>query len=345
MNELRIAVVAGSEANELVARLQGLADRPTVRAFGDLYADAERLVRFRPAALFWRHASLSETDAGAARLLHGLQPELALVLVAPRAHEVALDEPCRRLGFELLAEPFSTAQLAGVVAKILDRQPREAAETLRDLAAGIGDEINNPLLFVSGYVQLLGQQLADDPDRARALTSMREGLARIEATVAKLQILARAENGGRSGQRLDLGALVAEVLGAHGGGVACAGNLAQAWVRGDPDLLRAAVRLLVEVATALAQASGRVVIGVAAAGDTTQLTVTFDGEQIAAWRLPRTFTPYYLNRFLRGTPHGLNLFAVQAIVLGHGGKALARRDASGAVALELSLPGAAPGAG
>ena len=59
---------------------------------------------------------------------------------------------------------------------------------------------------------------------------------------------------------------------------------------------------------------------------------------LPAWRLPRTFEPYYFSRVLRGTPQGLSLFLVQAIARSHGGRALARWEPDGSVSLRIELP-------
>ncbi|MCA8966927.1 MAG: sensor histidine kinase, partial [Planctomycetes bacterium] len=56
------------------------------------------------------------------------------------------------------------------------------------------------------------------------------------------------------------------------------------------------------------------------------------------WRLPQTFEPYYPSRLLQGQSHGLGLFLVQTVVLGHRGQATARRTGRAAITIDFLLP-------
>lgn len=337
----RIAVVS-TNATALVAMVEALAGSPQTQGFADLFTDAAAVLRFRPDALFLQQAGFSDADSAALRLLQSLLPGLAVVLVCPRAHEASLAGAAKDLGVVLLTEPFTLAELAGLTTAIEERRPHDAVESMHDLARGVADEINNPLLSVSGHLQLLAQHLADDPDRRRQVESMRQGLRRIQASVDKLTLLSRAANGARRSDAVDLAGLLREVTTTLADGPQLRAPPPVAWVRGDADLLRAALSSLCGVGRVLAAATADAELELLAtpAGAVTRLALA--GDLLADWRLPRSFEPYYLNRILRGTVHGLDLFLVQTITETHGGKALARRDRRQRVLLELHLPAVAP---
>lgn len=339
----RIAIVS-TNATDLLAVVDALASRPRTQVFDDLFSAAADVLRLRPDLLFLQQDDLTAADTAAVRLLRSLQPDLSVVLVCPRAREATLASRARDVGIGLLTEPFTVAEVAGLTAAVSERRAHDSLASMHDFARGVADEINNPLLAVSGHLQLLAQHLADDPDRRRQVESMRQGLRRIEASVDKLTLLSRAANGARRSDAVDLTALLRDIAATAADGPRLLSVPPTVTVRGDAGLLRAALTSLCDVGRALASAAA--VAELELLPPSTQpvavVRMALAGELLADWRLPRTFEPYYLNRILRGTAHGLDLFLVQAITEGHGGKALARRDAGQRVLLELHLPAATP---
>ena len=209
---LRIAAV-GPLGDALLAELRHLPTRPDVRAFRDLVADGDGLARMQPDVVV---LALAEHDAGesigALRLLQQLWPALGTVVVTDAAHELALAPVAKRLKARLVVHPDRPGQLAAAIEQALLGSDRPRADAFVDLAHGIADEINNPLQFVSGHLQLLraSLQTAEARDQRDQLASAMTGLVRIQATVERLRLLAQAANGPRPSARLDLRELAAE---------------------------------------------------------------------------------------------------------------------------------------
>jgi hypothetical protein len=97
--------------------------------------------------------------------------------------------------------------------------------------------------------------------------------------------------------------------------------------------------LFVQVAVELHELDGTAALALEPQTPGVRLRLRLGGKAFAGFRLPRTFEPYYLNRVLRGSSHGLSLFLVQTVVHAHHGQALARRLPDGAIAIDLLLRG------
>lgn len=347
---LRIAAV-GPLGDALLAELRHLPTRPDVRAFRDLVADGEGLARMQPDVVV---LALAEHDAGesigALRLLQQLWPALGTVVVTDAAHELALAPVAKRLKARLVVHPDRPGQLAAAIEQALLGSDRPRADAFVDLAHGIADEINNPLQFVSGHLQLLraSLQTAEARDQRDQLASAMTGLVRIQATVERLRLLAQAANGPRPSARLDLRELAAEATArppVATGAVEPAPARAtlsladgELPVLGDRRQLAAALAALVAVADQFAAAGTTTQLAIAAVPGAVRLRCNSTGPALRDWSLPHSFEPYYPARALRGQAPGLGLFLVQTVVLGHGGQARAQRQPDGSLQFDFLLP-------
>lgn len=341
---VRVAVV-GPQGDRLVEDLRTLPSRPEVRSFAGLFGDPAGFQVFQPDAAFVLLGSEVAEEAGALRLLRSLLPGLALVLVAPAEREVQLQPLCQRLGAHLLLLPCGPADVSAVLEQALSGSDRPREELFLDLARGIADEINNPLMYVSGYLQLLQASLDPDRDRDRRdqLNYALDGVKRIQAAVERVRLLARASGGPRRTASVDVAELVRR--GIHD---VAAGRTALPWVAepegaahavpGDPDLLEPCVLAFCRVASELQELGCDLHLTLTRMSAAVRLRMQVAGPGISAWRLPRTFEPYYLSRLLRGTSQGMGLFLAQTVALAHRGQATARRLPDGALALDLLLP-------
>jgi len=340
---LRIAAV-GPLTDALVAELRHLPARPDVRPFRDLLVDGEGLARMQPDVLVLALDAQDFAESlGALRLLQQLWPALATVLVSTAADELALAPVAARVRARLVVHPDRPGQLAAAIEQALLGSDRPRADAFVDLAHGIADEINNPLQFVTGHLQLLraSLQAAEARDQRDQLASALQGLTRIQATVERLRLLAHAANGPRPGAAVDLSTLAREAAaratkaGEHAEVVLAPIALP---VFGDRRQLAAAVAALVAVADHFAAAGTTTRLAIEALPGAARLCLTSTGAALRGWSLPHSFEPYYPARALRGQVPGLGMFLVQTVILGHGGQARAQRQADGSLQFDFLLP-------
>jgi signal transduction histidine kinase len=345
---VRVGLV-GIESRHLAAELRALPSQPEVREFTSVYDDTEPLVALRPEVVFVGapdDAAATTDLIGALRVLRGLLPGLGLVVVAPGTREVALHEFCRRTGARHLRTPFQPGELANAFDQALAGSDRPRDDVFLDLARGFADEINNPLLFLMGHLQLLQAQF--DPATARShrdqIESALAGAQRIQATVDRVRLLAQAAAGPRTTAPIDLLAELQAALQRQQPEppmppVLCEPDDADFSIVGDADLLLPAIDLLVRAAAELHGLGCMVQFALWRLQRGVRLRLSLRGIGLDDWRLPRTYEPYYLNRLLRGSSQGLSLFVVQAAVHSHRGQATARRQPDGSLAIDLQLPG------
>jgi signal transduction histidine kinase/ActR/RegA family two-component response regulator len=230
-----------------------------------------------------------------------------------------------------------------VVTMLQDQTERRAAadrirladrmSSLGTLAAGVAHEINNPLTYVIGNLDLVAARLgrgngdgaAPDPELAVALGRMQTGLDRIRRTVRALKTFTRADEE-------TLGAVdVARVLDSciemvqahlrHRGRVVRDYAPAPA-VRGNEARLgQVFLNLLVNAADALDERQSprnEVRVAVAAADGQVTVEVRDNGCGIAPEVLPRVFDPFFTTKPV-GVGTGLGLFVSHEIVAALGG--------------------------
>ncbi len=336
----RIAVV-GPVPDQLVADLRSLPLRPEVRTFTSLYGDTEQMARFEPDLLITALRNESE-EIGALKLLHSLWPTVGVALVTDAESELARGPIAARIGAHLLVYPEKPGHLAAAIEHALQGSDRPRADVFLDLAHGIADEINNPLLFVSGHLQLL--RASFDPqmerDRRDQIGAALEGVQRIQASVDRLRLLSQAANGPKRPVPVDLAALLAREVQASPPSPAAAIELPPrpCVVHGDAEHLATALQALVRFRDDLAMMGTPTSLSLSAEEHAVRLRLLASGRGLASWRLPHTFEPYYPNRILRGQGHGLSLFVAQTVVLGHRGQATARRLADGSLQFDFVLP-------
>lgn len=333
---VRLAVV-GPVPTTTVGALRALPQAPEVRVFASLYGDSEPLLRFQPDLLVVALENGDTEAIGALRLLRSMHPTLAIVLATEAADEVARAPLASRIGAHLLVQPERPGHLAATIEQALQGSNRPRADVFLDLAHGLADEVNNPLLFVAGHLQLLlaGFDPVRERDRRDQVTNALDGLRRIQASVDRLRLVSQAAAGPKRVEAVD----VAELLGAGRGGLLEA-RAADCVVQGDREHLTAAFAAIRRFRDDLEASGARAVCGLERIERGVRLRLVAAGSGIASWRLPQSFEPYYPNRVLRGhgLGHGLDLFVAQTVVLGHRGQATARRLGDGSLQFDFVLP-------
>lgn len=343
---LRIGLCS-RDATPLQTDLRALPGRPEVEAYDSIFSAAQKLLAFQPDALFVR-VSVDmplEELAGAVRLLRSALPQCAVVLLAARDREIALSPLCARVGAHFLAEPYAPAELLAAFDHALRAVERPRAEVFLDLVHGIADEINNPLMFLMGHLQLLQLQLdpTRDRDHLEQIAAALGGAQRIHETVERMRRIEAAAAGPRRADAVDVWSVLHALTTEPAGGatsVAIVREPADASfaVLGDAEILRPALSGLVDLAREFKQHGTEAHFAVARMDGAVRVRLALRGKDVADWSLPRTYEPYYLARALRGSPHGLALFHVQAAAHGHRGRATARLLPDATVAIDMELP-------
>ncbi|MEI6129211.1 MAG: ATP-binding protein [Planctomycetota bacterium] len=341
---VRIAT-ADLEDGILVERMRALPLRPEVAVHAALFAVLTGLVAKPPDILVLGIRSETADLPGTLRTLRALMPTLGLILVAPAAQELSLAPTCARALVQLLPLPCSDGQLASAIERALENSDRPHEGMFLDLAHGFADAVNSPLLAITGQLQLLQIQLDPivDANRRQILTTTLAQAARVQQIVDDVHLAARAAEGARNKKPVDLRAMLTAALSAIEAGqppmpVTFEPDFEVFVIAGDSEFLQPAVSGLVRLAREIQQVSGPVRLSLSRFRTSIRMRLTIDSPGVPRWRLPRTFEPYYLNRLLRGTSHGLTLFLCQAVLHGHGGHATARRLADDGLAIDLLLP-------
>ncbi|MGC6489464.1 MAG: sensor histidine kinase [Planctomycetota bacterium] len=339
---VRIAVV-GDVDESLVGDLRQLPVGPEVRPLTSVVGDTEALMRFQPDILLARLADDPREDVGAVKLLQRLWPALAVGVVTDPRGEVELAPIAKRLSATLIVYPGALGQLAAAIEQLLHGGERPRPELFVDLAHGLADEINNPLMFASGHLQLLHAQLSagGDDERCGQVQAALQGLSRIQAAVDRLRLLSEAADGPRARDKVDVSELIAHAVAAR---TPDAPNASvemppgEQVVVGDRAQLELAVRAIVEFADEVAAVAALSHLQLTASENALRVRLVVGGQGLATWRLPNTFEPFYPQRLIRGQSHGLGLFLAQTVVHGHHGQATARRLADGTLQLDFLLP-------
>lgn len=205
---------------------------------------------------------------------------------------------------------------------------------LGTLVAGVAHEVNNPLTYVSGGLDLAMMDLADieaeteNPahrellrETVERLETVRAGAGRIATITKELKVIARA--GDRpADEDVDLGAIVRDVRTLVAATLPAGVVLEvvvedDAHISGSPDPLHQVVLNLVKNAIeAFGDGPGHVRVCVARQGDRALVRVADNGPGIAPEMQQRLFTPFFTTKH-EGT--GLGLSTAMAIVSGHKG--------------------------
>ena len=280
------------------------------------FADAhEPVVIRRPPPMPWlAHDGAADAALIAAPLLvRGTA--IGLLLVQTRGAAATLEEHRR-----LLALVATSAGLA------LDAARNDARE---EFLATLRHDINNPVHVALGYMAMLTDGLRErgDGELLAVASSVTESLKAVADLASNHLHMAAIDRGvaGMTRDRLDIGALTAEIVGRHRPSasekrIALVHEGGSALVRGDRRQLGRVVTNLVGNAIKYTPGGGRIDVEVAGAGNDVTLTVRDTGYGVAPTDVARLFTKYarfHRDKAIPGT--GLGLYLSKAIVEAHGG--------------------------
>jgi two-component system phosphate regulon sensor histidine kinase PhoR len=250
---------------------------------------------------------------------------------------------------------MTVSQLAGqfLLVRLIDRSEAQAAEKMRvDFVANASHELRTPLATLVGYAETLREQSAeiDDASRARFTTVIHEEARRMQQLVEDLISLSRIEAERFTPPRdpLNLLALVHSAvednlpLAAHGRSemlVEAPDTLPM--VAGDRHEIAQMIDNLIANALRYGRAGTPVRIRIAPQGEMLRLTVSDEGEGIAAKHIPRITQRFYRvdssrSRSLGGT--GLGLAIVKHIVERHRGRLSIESEVGKGTDVHVLLP-------
>jgi signal transduction histidine kinase/BarA-like signal transduction histidine kinase len=269
-----------------------------------------------------------------------------------------------------LRKPFKAEELLLSVERILLQQERqrlsqrlrsaERMALLGTVAAGMGHEINNPLTYVLGNLQMLDEDLAalvaePDPDRRAELLpgvkslldDARLGSERIRAVVDGLRRLSRPKP--EPGGAVDLPRVLETSIDIAWNEIRHRARLVRnigevGPLRGDEARLgQVFVNLLVNAAQAIqagSAESNEIVISAEKRGKEVIVSVSDTGQGIDAQVQARIFEPFFTTKSA-GQGTGLGLAISRNIVIEHGGRIELESPPTGGAVFRVVLPAGA----
>ena len=241
---------------------------------------------------------------------------------------------------------------------------QEKLSALGSLVAGVAHEVNNPLTYLQGNIELALMEVDDlaaaakeDEDEAatgrvqelqRLLSTALGGASRIGHIVKALRAVARS----RSSVDLEdvsLDAVVQNVYDLMRVSLPESVELrvergpGETRIRGSsPDLHQVVLNLAKNALEATAPKGGVVTLSVGRRDDRVELAVADDGPGIPEHVREKLFTPFFTTKGAAGT--GLGLSIVQGIVKEHGGEVRVESSPSGGALFRVVFPLRAGGA-
>ncbi len=231
----------------------------------------------------------------------------------------------------------------------------ERMASIGTLAAGVAHEINNPLAYVMGNLELLERQLVvrtaeEGHDGASCepllemLREARDGCERVRSIVRDLRIFSRSEPARRSPVNLQR-VIEAAVNVAHvtiGARAQLVRELEEVPpVLGDePRLGQVVLNLLLNAAQAIPEGAPdrhAIHVGTRARGANVELFVRDDGEGIPPQLIGRLFEPFFTTKPV-GVGTGLGLSICRGIVQTHGGTIQVESEVGRGTTFRVLLP-------
>ena len=237
--------------------------------------------------------------------------------------------------------------LSATFDRMLDRL-QAAFERQRQFTADASHELRAPLAIIRAEADLALRRQRNPDEYRRALESIASEADRLEALIAELLALARAEAGPKhASSTVDLSALVNEAIDrlsavAEGHGVRIERNIVgPAPVRGDSAALARASLALVHNAVKYATAGGAVRVAVSRNGaNETVLSVNDDGPGFSEEGLRRATERFWRDDRVRDhSGSGLGLAIVRAIVEQSGASMELQNNPGGGAEVRVRFPG------
>ena len=249
-----------------------------------------------------------------------------------------------------LGQPANVTILRDVTARKRSEEMLRRSERLASLGtlvAGVAHEINNPLMYIRGNIELI-QRTANEARKNPTLTSMDPilrnasvalaGLDRLAVLSKSLRQVARPKSGAKSFE--DVNAIVrsvtdlVEVRPRQGVKIECDLRAKSAVPSNGDDLRQVLLNLILNSIDATALSGSRIVVATRDMPDGVIVEVRDDGPGIPPEVQPHLFSPFFTTK-AQGT--GLGLSISHTIIQEHGGD-LTFATAPGSTIFQVRLP-------
>ena len=215
---------------------------------------------------------------------------------------------------------------------------REREQTMRFLS----HDLRSPQVTILAIIELQARQ----GPLPTWLEDVRHEAARSLELANGFVELARAEGAVMARESVDLGILIEEARDAcwrqaqsNRASLDTTGTQREAWILGDPQLLRRAIVNLIDNAIKYGPQGGRVRIDLTEEGSEWCISVVDQGPGLTPDELSNIFQPYWRGGKLDRPGVGLGLSFVRVVAERHHGGVRARQAESGGARFELRLPG------
>ena len=282
-------------------------------------------------------------------VLREFRPNVGIILLMDaEQRELAGEALCAGADVYLL-KPIQGPELIAATERATLRQQladtertRSArAEVVSRLALGVAHEINNPLTTISGWIQMLSADRADDPKLAEILRSIKEDADRIAAVVRQLQVF--AQKGPPSTEEVDIARVIAELHRLHVQKCKSKGIDLRAEVApnlpssvGDEAQLRQAFDVILAQAEAALTEGGKIQITGRSTTNGIKIVFRDNGPPLPKEALSRVFEPFRDAR--NGHVNGMGLALSEGIIRSHGGRIEAKSRESKGNQVSVWLP-------
>jgi two-component system NtrC family sensor kinase len=214
-------------------------------------------------------------------------------------------------------------------------------------AASVAHQIGTPLNLISGYVQLLTEELGAEERVRRRLEIVQEQIAKVTGIVRTMLDHARRPSPRQPASLEQIVHRVCEVarpkLQAMGVDLDVEVAGAVPVVEADPVQIELALLNLITNSLDAMPGGGRIAISLAPCPSGARVVVSDTGTGIAADLLPRIFDPWVTTKGV-GHGSGLGLSITRDVVRAHGGSISAASEPHAGASFTIELPAAAPAA-
>ena len=294
-------------------------------------------------------AGLRQQDLDIINVLREIRPDVGIVALAERdQRDLAADALCAGADLYLLKPTYVKELLAAIDRAAMRRRPAgagppdtAASEGLSKLARGVAHEINNPLTTISGWLQMLTKDRAEDQQLADTLKSMKEESDRIAEVVRHL--LAFAQQTPPKKEPVEMEQMLKDLVRLHSSrcwskGVEFVADIPSKLpsVVGDAQQLRLACDGILVDAEESLDSSGRIEMSCRPSGSGIEIVFRDNGPAIHKEALDQLFEPFNPGR--RGNGKGMRLCVSRGVIQSHGGIIGVTSDESSGTELTIWLP-------